>query len=805
MSENGTDSAKSYLSELGNLATTVDQDDLPGLAKMHELFSSLANAETGGLSPEGLKVASKMVATLESMILGEIADAASAIAGVQDAVTTLSAESLGAESQSADTGTAIEDVDSEESRAQAANDLEVVSEQLDRVFDEESPEPQVTDAVEVQEQPIQESVEYTQDNEVSQSEEPESLYVSEPLFISKDEIDMVAGFVEEASEHLDAIEAAVLEVERSPSDPEAIDSLFRPFHTIKGAAGFLNLRDIVGLTHEAETLLDQARKGTRQITSGLIDLVFEVVDILKVQFAGIRDHLANPNSEAIPQPPIELMIANLRGVVAGRIEAAGSSPVSGDPDKQLDQNAVEQGSAPQDAGNNAIEGQSRSADSPNVTEASARTGVANATQSSQGPRSQADAKGAQAKPGAGAGEQSVRIDTAKLDALVDMVGELVIAQTQVSASPLVANDPRLAKDVTRSTKIVRDVQDAAMAMRMIPIGPTFQKMARLVRDVARKVGKNVDLTISGEDTELDKNVIQQIGDPLVHMVRNAVDHGIEAADVRMEAGKPASGNVSLSAYHSGGNIVIEITDDGKGLNAEALIRKGIEKGIISEDDQLTEEQAYDLVFAPGFSTAEQITGVSGRGVGMDVVRRNIENLRGKCEINSTAGKGSTFSIRLPLTLAIIDGMVLRVGTERFIIQTVTVENALRPTKDQISSVQHKGAVLNARGRLIPIVPLGPLFGSSQHVDPCDAIVVIAQYEGGEIGIVVDELIGQQQVVIKPLGERFQKLRGISGAAILGDGKVGLILDVPGIVAAQQLRKPASDSAKNGQLVPVLAD
>ncbi len=781
MSENGTDSAQTYLSELGNLARTVDQDDLPGLAKMHELFESLASSGSTGLSEEGQKIANEMVRTLEAVILGQISDATDAIASVQSAVSGLGSQVVQG------SGGAAEE-----------SDARTVNEQLDRVFDEPVSSPEATAETETS-SPIdeveaigdaentpfdQESMTSQPDNiEMSEDEPWQDEYVAEPLVISKDEIDMVVGFIEEATEHLDAIEAAVLEVERSPSDAEAIDSLFRPFHTIKGAAGFLNLRDIVSLTHEAETLLDQARRNERQVTHGLIDLVFEVVDILKVQFEGIRNHLADPIGEIVPQPPIGSMIANLRNVVAGRFEPMGSSSSAGDPNMQSGENPVERDSIPQQP--------------VDVSEQ-----APNANQSGQEPVMQNEAKSNAAKS---SGDQSVRIDTAKLDALVDMVGELVIAQTQVSASPLVANDPRLAKDVTRSTKIVRDVQDAAMAMRMIPIGPTFQKMARLVRDVARKVGKNVELAISGEDTELDKNVIQQIGDPLVHMVRNAVDHGIEPADVRIAAGKPASGNVELSAYHSGGNIVIEITDDGKGLNAEALIRKAVEKGIIGEDDQLSEEQAYDLIFAPGFSTAETVTGVSGRGVGMDVVRRNIENLRGKCEINSTPGKGSTFSIRLPLTLAIIDGMVLRVGTERFIIQTVTVENALRPTSEQISSVQHKGSVLNARGRLIPLVHLGPLFGSSETIDPCDAIVVIAQYEGGEVGIVVDELIGQQQVVIKPLGERFQKLRGISGAAILGDGKVGLILDVPGIVAAQQLPKPVVESAKIDQPVPVVAE
>jgi len=368
-----------------------------------------------------------------------------------------------------------------------------------------------------------------------------------------------------------------------------------------------------------------------------------------------------------------------------------------------------------------------------------------------------------------------------------MVGELVIAQTQVSANPQVADDPSLAKNVGQVAKIVRDVQEVAMSMRMIQIGGTFQKMARLVRDVSRKAGKTVELTISGEDTELDKNVIQQIGDPLVHMVRNAVDHGIESPEQRRAAGKDPNGNVYLSAYHHGGNIAIEIRDDGQGLDRDRLIAKAVERGLLESGDELSDQQAFNLVFAAGFSTAEQVTDISGRGVGMDVVKRNIEQLRGRVEITSEKGQGSTFTIRLPLTLAIIDGMAIRVASERFIIPTINIEQSLRPQRRLITSVQHRGEVLQVRGELVPLVQLGELFGVCGRIDPCEAMVVIAQCDDRKIGIVVDALIGQQQVVIKTLGERFKKLRGIAGAAILGDGRVGLILEMLGLETAHNTR------------------
>ncbi len=781
-------SARSCIDELRRLADGVDENDLPVLAKMHERCTELANAGSPAVPPEAQDAAKALVKALEALILGEVADAGAAMRDILESVSSLTGLVAGGLTEPQ---TAIE--------CGKWND-DSVAERLKRIFEDEEPERlQDTAAGEAVAAPATEDGatddEHAANEPASDSSLPQPPYVSEPLIIGDDEMEMVVGFVEEAGEHIDSIEAAVLDVERAPEDTEAIDSLFRPFHTIKGAAGFLNLRDIVSLTHEAETLFDQARKGSRNITPGLIDLVFEVVDILKVQFEGIRNYMSNPTGEAIPQPPIEIMIANLRDVVAGRIEPVGNMPLEGDPHKRVGEILVEQGAVPQEVVDFAVAKQDRECGTRKVGETLIEMGVTNPKQVSQALRSQAKSESPKsAKIGTGGGEQSVRIETAKLDALVDMVGELVISQTLVSANPQVDVDPKLTRDVTQTSKIVRDVQDAAMAMRMIPIGPTFQKMARLVRDVARKVGKNVALTISGEDTELDKNVIQQIGDPLVHMVRNAVDHGIESPDGRLAAGKSESGNVALSAFHRGGNIVVEISDDGKGLDPHVLIQKGIEKGLVQPEDHLTDEQAYNLIFAPGFSTAEKVTGVSGRGVGMDVVRRNIEDLRGKCDITSTLGKGSTFSIRLPLTLAIIDGMVLRVGTERFIIQTVTVEKALRPTPEQITTVQHKGAVLNVRGRLIPLVPMGPLFKLGERVNPCEAMVVIAQHAGGEIGLVVDELLGQQQVVIKTLGERFRDLRGISGAAILGDGRVGLILDVTGIVAAHGASRLSQDEA-----------
>jgi len=281
-------------------------------------------------------------------------------------------------------------------------------------------------------------------------------------------------------------------------------------------------------------------------------------------------------------------------------------------------------------------------------------------------------------------------------------------------------------------------------------------------------------------------MIQELSDPLMHMIRNAVDHGVEMPEDRVKAGKPESGTVTLRAYHQGGNIVIEISDDGKGLDKDVLIHKAIEKGIIPADAQLNEQQAYNLIMAPGFSTAEKITDISGRGVGMDVVKKNIDKLRGKGDIRSTKGAGTTFTIRLPLTLSVIDGMIVRVGSQKFVLPTLTIIQALSPTADQIKTVQERGQILNLRGELYPLITLGSMFNlPDAATDPTEGMVVITQAEDQQIGLVLDELLGQQQVVIKSLGDRFKSVRGITGGAILGDGTIGLILEPAGLLDVYQ--------------------
>jgi two-component system chemotaxis sensor kinase CheA len=377
----------------------------------------------------------------------------------------------------------------------------------------------------------------------------------------------------------------------------------------------------------------------------------------------------------------------------------------------------------------------------------------------------------------------VRVGTAKLDQLVTMVGELVIAQTQVSQNPdvLRLDNDKLTRDIAQLNRITRDIQEVAMSMRMVPIRPTFERMARMVRDLARKLDKSVEFRMSGEETEVDKNMVEEIVDPLIHMVRNAVDHGLESPIERQTAGKPDKGSVVLEAYHQGGSIVIELRDDGKGLDRDRILQKAIERGLARSDEAYTDEQVYDFLFRPGFSLAKQISDISGRGVGMDVVRRSIEKLHGKVEVHSVLGQGSAFTIRLPLTLAIIDGMVVGVGKERYVLPLTSIVRSLRPAPEQISTVLGQAEMVQVLGELFPLVRLHARFRiEAKSRVPWEGLVVITEAETGRCGLLVDELLGIQQVVIKGLEEDLRNDKCLAGCTILGDGRVGLILDADGL-------------------------
>jgi len=379
---------------------------------------------------------------------------------------------------------------------------------------------------------------------------------------------------------------------------------------------------------------------------------------------------------------------------------------------------------------------------------------------------------------------AIKVDTGKLDSLIDLVGELVIAQSLVIQNPDLnqVHSELLTRDLAQLGSISKDLQRTAMSLRMVPIRSTFQKMQRLVRDLTGKVGKQVELVTAGEDTELDRTIVEEIGDPLVHMIRNSVDHGIEKPESRRQRGKPERGTVWLKAFYRGGNIVIEIKDDGNGLDRERIRAKALEKGLIKPESKMTDSEIFSLIFAAGFSTAENVTDLSGRGVGLDVVRRNIDKLRGKIEIQSAPGEGATFSIYLPLTLAIIDGLVVGVGGQRYIIPTLSVREAFQPRAEMINPVQGRGELVNVRGRLIPLLRLYEHLGvQPATTDPAQSIVIVVEAGSDARCLLVDQLLGKQEVVIKSLGETFRMNRHLSGAAILGDGCVGLILDPQALV------------------------
>ncbi len=377
----------------------------------------------------------------------------------------------------------------------------------------------------------------------------------------------------------------------------------------------------------------------------------------------------------------------------------------------------------------------------------------------------------------------MRVDTAKLDYLMDMVGEMVIAQSLIRHNRSLASvqDSRLQADLAQLARTTNEVQRTAMAMRMVPMGHLFQRTARLVRDLSRKAGKRVEVETRGEDTELDKTIAEELADPLLHMVRNAIDHGIEPPEVREAAGKNPTARLRLAAYHQGGQVVVEIADDGRGLDREKILKRARQNGLASAEAQLSDTEIYHLIFEPGFSTADQVTDLSGRGVGMDVVRKHVQKLRGRIEIQSTPGQGATFLLKLPLTLAIIEGLIVMVGSHRYIVPIFAVKEMLRPTADLLSTVQGRGEMALVRGKLLPVVRLYRRFAvEPRSADACDGLLIVAESEDRRFCVLVDDLIGKQEVVIKSLGPMLKNISGIAGGAILGDGRVGLILDMNGI-------------------------
>jgi two-component system, chemotaxis family, sensor kinase CheA len=551
------------------------------------------------------------------------------------------------------------------------------------------------------------------------------------LAFLRDDPEMADLFITEAIDHLGTIEAALLALDDRPGDTTLLNDIFRPFHTIKGNAGALGVTSVQEVAHHVENLLDLARSGDHAMTAADVDVVLRAVDVLSSMIRDVGARLKG-------QPPADL------GPAAQALIAAVELCIAG-------------GVEPVTVAEAAILEPARPADAQVEAAAATRRADENA---------------------------SIKVDTRKLDSLVDAVGELIIVQSLIQEDPALAMrlEGRLAGNLGQLKRITADLQRSAMALRMVPIRQAFQKVARIVRDLSRKADKSVELVLSGEDTELDRKVVEEITDPLMHMVRNSVDHGIETPDVRASAGKRPQARVTLSAYHQGGHIVIEIADDGKGLDTDRIKAKAIERGLIAPGATPSADEINMMIFGAGFSTADKVTEISGRGVGMDVVRRNIDALRGRIEIVSERGKGTTFRIKLPLTLAVLDGLLVGVGKERFVMPTTAVCESLRPLPAQVHMVQGEPRLVQVRDSLLPLVSLGELFRLPHEKDPCQATVVVIEDGGTRVGLVVDALLGKQEVVIKSLGESFSGVRGVAGGAILGDGRIGLILDAHGIVA-----------------------
>ena len=598
---------------------------------------------------------------------------------------------------------------------------------------------------------------------------------STPAVLPADaDMDLLKEYVVECLDHIAAAEASLLDLEVNPGNTELINTIFRAFHTIKGTSGFLGLDRIQKLAHLAESLLNRGRDGQIQIRGGYADLSLKSCDTLRTMIEALRG--AQPGQALTIPSHLEDLLAELADP-----ESHGISDETLTEGVRLGDILVGQGAAPREAVEEAIQNKGNQ----KLGQALMASGAATAEDVAKALRMQKKIEGTDA-------DSTIRVGTARLDSLINMVGELVIAQSMVAQDRTVAGSADLGRKVTHADKIVRELQDLGMSLRMVPLRATFQKMARLVRDLARKSGKAVQFVSDGEDTEIDRSMVEVLNDPLVHMIRNSVDHGIESAEDRARSGKNPTGTVTLRAYHAAGKVVLELRDDGHGLNKEKILAKAAEKGLIAPGREMTESEIFGLIFQPGFSTADKVTDISGRGVGMDVVRKGIDSLRGQIDVKSTQGEGSVFQLRLPLTMAISDAMLVRVGSEKYLLPTISIEHSFRPTAGQVSTVVGRGEMVQLRGRLLPVVRLHRLFNiSGAETDAEKGLLIVMESHTSRCAVMVDELLGQQQVVIKSLGSTLANVPGVAGGAILGDGQVGLILDPSGIVELS--RRPGDES------------
>ena len=648
-----------------------------------------------------------------------------------------------------------------------------------------------------------------------------------------------ATFFEESREGLDAMEAGLLALESGQQDPEIINSVFRAAHSIKGGAGTFGFDAIAALTHVLETLLDELRAGKRALEPVAVDAMLSSVDVLRALLREAEHgQPADPQAVAAIKARLEAVLSGQAASAAAPVAAkvddtpeawqigfvpAPSLFMSGNDPLRIIRELEHLGSLQVAARLDRLPGfdqldpleahlawdlglvgkvprskiedtfawvvddcelDIRPAAPPSLaTSAPAAAPVAAAPAA-------APAAPAAAAPAAASSEAetSIRVSVDKVDALINLVGELVITQAmlkQVSHALDPVHAEQLFAGLDLLERNTRDLQEAVIGVRMLPVDAVFRRFPRLVRDLSTRLGKHVRLRTIGEGTELDKGLIEKIADPLVHLVRNSIDHGLEMPDVRRDAGKDETGTITLAASHQGGHIVIEVSDDGRGLNRDKILAKAHERGLAVPDNP-TDAQVWDLIFQPGFSTADAVTDLSGRGVGMDVVRRNIQALGGEVQLESRTGNGTRVLIRLPLTLAILDGMTVSVAGETVILPLAYVLEALQPKPEDVRSMAGEGRVLRVRGEYLPILSLSEYYGFGRRVGD-DSLVVVVEGDGQKIALEVDELVGQQQVVVKNIENNYRRIGGVSGATILGDGRVALIVDIGGLV--RSLRVP----------------
>ena len=618
-------------------------------------------------------------------------------------------------------------------------------------------------------------------------------------------------FFEEAEEHLAALEHLLLTLDVAQPDAEALNGIFRAAHSIKGSSGMFGFDDLTAVTHVLETLLDKLRSGQIALQAQMIDVLLEARDVLAQLLAAHKSETPDPSIA------VQATVTRLQALIdqqgngsasaaavddsfgffddaPGAPAAATATATAVAPVEQAwglfaDEPAV----APTPAADSAFgffddaPGAPSTAvaeqayglfpDAPGAPQVGAPAVVAAPAHD----RRSSDRRAAPAAPAADAESSSIRVSVERIDSLINQVGELVITQAMLAQLTSVldpAEHERIYQALTQLEHNTRELQEAVMSIRMLPISFVFNRFPRLVRDTCGKLGKQVELVLRGEHTELDKGVIEKLTDPLTHIVRNSIDHGIELPAERLAAGKPAMGTVRMSAFHQGGRIVVEISDDGKGLSRERILAKAKEQGM-PVSDEMPDSEVWQLIFMPGFSTAEAVTDLSGRGVGMDVVRRNITSIGGRIDINSVAGQGTHIAIRLPLTLAILDGMIVEVDKVHYVVPLTYIVESLQLKAEHIYSMSgSSSAVISVRNEYLPLLSLHRLLNLAAEPPPrVGGIVLILEAEGNTFALQVDDLIGQQQVVIKSLEQNFRRVDGITGATIMGDGSVALILDV----------------------------